>query len=141
MTVRPEARCPGQAVGSGRSGKDATVTDQPSDTTSVVLWCAHAGGCSLDRGVCASPCEAVHLRCTTCGAALGTCPYESPGHHERLVRRLRALVGDETEALMIVAIVEKAGRAGPPVTWDTARAIARGSSDRSGRHRRTTSPA
>lgn len=105
------------------------MTDHANTGTTVVLWCAHAAGRTLDRRVCAPPCEALHLRCDACGAALGDCPFESPAHHERLIRRIGALVGDEAETLLVVAIVERAGHSAFPVTWDAARSVARGGTD------------
>jgi len=77
-----------------------------TDPTSVVVWCSHTGERSLDQRVCAPPCEAVHLRCTACGAAIGGCPFESADHRELLARRVFALIGDETLALLVLAIVE-----------------------------------
>lgn len=140
-TVRPDAHRAGQADVTPRPGRADVVTEQPSDATSVVLWCAHTGGRALDRAVCAPPCNAVHLRCAACGAAAGHCPFERPGHHERVVRQVLALVGDETETLLVVAIVERAGRSDRPVTWDAARSLVGGREGRSGRHRRTASSA
>jgi hypothetical protein len=97
-----------------------------TDPTSVVVWCSHTGARSLDQRVCAPPCEAVHLRCNACGAAIGGCPFENPGHHELLARRVFALIGDETLALLVLAIVERAAQAGAPVTWNAARSVALG---------------
>jgi hypothetical protein len=109
------------------SGKRATeVNDQSIDATGVVMWCAHVGERRLDQRVCAPPCEAVHLRCSTCGTAIGGCPFENPSHHELLARRVFALVGDETLALLVLAIVERAAQSGAPVTWSSARSTAIG---------------
>jgi hypothetical protein len=116
------------------------VTEQLVDESSVVVWCAHNGGHSLDHGVCAPPCEAVHLRCTSCGAAIGGCPFESPGHHERLVQRVLTLVGDETQTLLVLAIVERAAHAGAPITWSAARSVALGHRNQDTPVPRTTSP-
>jgi hypothetical protein len=97
-----------------------------TDPTSVVVWCSHTGERSLDQRVCAPPCEAVHLRCTACGAAIGGCPFESADHRELLARRVFALIGDETLALLVLAIVERAAQTGAPVTWNAARSEALG---------------
>ena len=102
------------------------MSDQAIDATGVVMWCAHAGDRRLDQGVCAPPCEAVHLRCSTCGTAIGGCPFETPGHRELLARRVFALIGDETLALRVLAIVERAAQSGTPVTWSAARSTAIG---------------
>jgi len=96
------------------------------DAKSAVVWCAHADERRLDPRVCAPPCEAVHLRCSTCGTAIGGCPFEDAGHHELLARRVFALVGDETLALLVLAIVERAAQSGAPVTWSAARSTAIG---------------
>lgn len=82
------------------------MTDASGDDMSVVVvWCAHTGGHSLDRGVCAPPCEAVHLRCATCRAAIAPCPFENSGHQERFVQQVLRLIGDETEPVLVVAII------------------------------------
>ncbi len=92
----------------------------------VVLWCAHRGGHTLARSVCAPPCEATHLRCTRCDAAIGGCPFERPEHHERLLALVSAVSdADEPEQLRTVALVERAARRGHPLTWDAARLAAR----------------
>ena len=96
------------------------------DAKSAVVWCAHADERRLDPRVCAPPCEAVHLRCSTCGTAIGGCPFENPSHHELLARRVFALIGDETLALLVLSIVERAAQSGTPVTWSAARSTAIG---------------
>lgn len=126
---RPDER---QYVGTDMGGTIA-VTDKASTRPSVALWCAHSGAHVLDRDVCAPPCEALHLRCEACGTALSGCPFESPAHHDSLVGRLLPLVSDESEALLVLAVVEQAGRSGLPVTWTAARSAVRGLA---GRHRR-----
>ena len=88
----------------------------------MIIWCAHAGDAWLDRSVCAEPCNAMHLRCVACGAAIGGCPYEGPEQHDRFVRLVQdAVDGDEFEAQGIVGAVEQASRKGHPVTLDAAR--------------------
>ena len=67
----------------------------------------------------------------TCGAAPAArpsagCPFENPSHHELLARRVFALIGDETLALLVLAIVERAAQSGAPVTWSAARSTAIG---------------
>jgi hypothetical protein len=50
----------------------------------ATIWCSHATR-EVDRFLCPPPCGAMHVRCTRCGAAVGGCPFESDGLHERLV--------------------------------------------------------
>lgn len=88
----------------------------------MILWCAHAGETWLDRSLCSEPCNAMHLRCGRCGAALGGCPFERADVHERMVGLVQAAVhGDELEALGIVGAVERASRLGVPVSLAAAR--------------------
>ena len=55
----------------------------------------------------------MHVRCTGCGAAVGGCPFESEGLHERLVATLGAQLprAEEWQVLDLVEIVEKRGHA------------------------------
>ena len=102
------------------------MSDQASDATGVVMWCAHAGVRRLHQGVCAPPCEAVHLRCSTCGTAIGGCPFETPSHRDLHAPRFYALNRDKTLARHGLALVERAAQAGAPVTWSAARSTAIG---------------
>lgn len=88
----------------------------------MIIWCAHAGDARLDHSICPEPCNAMHLRCARCGAALGDCPFERSEQHERLLRLVASVLpGDELEALLIVVMIEQAGRAGRPMTLEAAR--------------------
>lgn len=53
----------------------------------ATLWCAHAER-YLDRFLCPPPCDALHVRCSGCGAAVAGCPFETDGRRERLVATL-----------------------------------------------------
>ena len=55
----------------------------------ATIWCPHSTR-EVDRFLCPAPCGAMHVRCTGCGAAVGGCPFESEGLHERLVATLGA---------------------------------------------------
>jgi hypothetical protein len=56
----------------------------------------------------------MHVRCTSWGAAVGGCPFESEGLHERLVATLGAQLpcAEEWQVLELVEIVERGGHAG-----------------------------
>lgn len=101
------------------------------DEMAVIIWCAHAGSSCLDRAICAEPCTAMHVRCCSCGMAIGGCHFEGARQHNRLVRLVQAASrGNEMEALGIVATIERAGRLGQPLTFDAARSETRAA----GRH-------
>jgi hypothetical protein len=55
----------------------------------------------------------MHVRCTRCGAAVGGCPFESDGLHERLVATLGAQLpcAEEWQVRDLAEIVERAGHA------------------------------
>ena len=64
----------------------------------------------------------MHVRCTGCGAAVGGCPFESEGLHERLVATLGAQLpcAEEWQVLDLAEIVERRGHAGRVHTLTTA---------------------
>ena len=64
----------------------------------------------------------MHVRCTGCGAAVGGCPFESEGLHERLVATLGAQLpcAEEWQVLDLVEIVERRGHADRVHTLTTA---------------------
>ena len=64
----------------------------------------------------------MHVRCTGCGAAVGGCPFESEGLHERLVATLGAQLpcAAEWQVLELAEIVERGGHAGRVRTLTTA---------------------
>jgi hypothetical protein len=87
----------------------------------ATIWCSHATR-EVDRFLCAAPCGAMHVRCTGCGAAVGGCPFESEGLHERLVATLGAQLpcAAEWQVLELAEIVERGGHAGRVRTLTTA---------------------
>jgi hypothetical protein len=64
----------------------------------------------------------MHIRCRGCGAAVGGCPFESDGLHERLVATLGAQLpcAEEWQVLDLAEIVERRGRARRVHTLTTA---------------------
>lgn len=74
----------------------------------ATIWCSHPAR-EVDRFLCPAPCSAMHVRCTSCGAAVGGCPFESEGLHERLVATLGAQLpcAEEWQVLDLAEIVEK----------------------------------
>ena len=64
----------------------------------------------------------MHVRCTGCGAAVGDCPFESEGLHERLVATLGAQLpcAAEWQVLELAEIVERGGHTGRVRTLTTA---------------------
>jgi hypothetical protein len=64
----------------------------------------------------------MHVRCTGCGAAVGGCPFESEGLHERLVATLGAQLpcAAAWQVLELAEIVERGGHAGRVRTLTTA---------------------
>ena len=64
----------------------------------------------------------MHVRCTGCGAAVGGCPFESEGLHERLVATLGAQLpcAAEWQVLELAEIVERSGHTGRVRTLTTA---------------------
>jgi len=63
----------------------------------------------------------MHVRCTGCGAAVGGCPFESEGLHERLVATLGAQLpcAEEWQVLELVEVVERGGQTGRVRTLTT----------------------
>ena len=55
----------------------------------------------------------MHVRCCGCGAAVGGCPFESEGLHERLVATLGAQLprAEEWQVRDLAEIVERGGHA------------------------------
>jgi len=55
----------------------------------------------------------MHVRCTGCGTAVGGCPFESDGLHERLVATLGAQLprAEEWQVRELAEIVERGGHA------------------------------
>ena len=78
----------------------------------ATIWCAHPAR-RVDRFLCPAPCGAIHVRCAECGAALGGCPFESDGLHERLVATLGAQLprAQEWQVRDLAEIVERGGHA------------------------------
>ena len=87
----------------------------------ATIWCSHPTR-EVDRFLCPAPCGAMHVRCTGCGAAVGGCPFESEGLHERLVATLGAQLpcAEEWQVLELVEIVERRGHADRVHTLTTA---------------------
>jgi hypothetical protein len=79
----------------------------------ATIWCSHPVR-GMDRHLCPSPCEAMHVRCAGCGAAVGGCPFESDDLHERLVATLGAQLprAEEWQVRELAEIVERRGHAG-----------------------------
>ena len=86
----------------------------------ATIWCSHPVR-AVDRSLCPAPCGAMHVRCTGCGAAVGGCPFESEGLHERLVATLGAQLpcAEEWQVLDLAEIVERRGHAGEVRTLST----------------------
>ena len=76
----------------------------------ATIWCAHPSR-RVDRFLCPAPCQAIHVRCLGCGAAVGGCPFESEGLHERLVATLGAQLprAREWQVRDLAEIVERSG--------------------------------
>ena len=76
----------------------------------ATIWCSHPTRV-VDRQLCPAPCGAMHVRCTGCGTAVGGCPFESEGLHERLVATLGAQLpcAEEWQVLDLAEIVERRG--------------------------------
>ena len=91
----------------------------------ATIWCSHPAR-EVDRFLCPEPCGAMHVRCASCGAAVGGCPFESEGLHERLVATLGAQLpcAEEWQVLDLAEIVERGGHAGRVRTLTTALADA-----------------
>jgi LSD1 subclass zinc finger protein len=91
----------------------------------ATIWCSHPTR-RVDRFLCPAPCGAMHVRCASCGAAVGGCPFESEGLHERLVATLGAHLpcAEEWQVLELAEIVERGGHAGRVRTLTTALAEA-----------------
>jgi hypothetical protein len=87
----------------------------------ATIWCSHSTR-EVDRFLCPTPCGAMHVRCTGCGAAVGGCPFESEGLHERLVATLGAQLpcAAEWQVLELAEIVERGGHTGRVRTLTTA---------------------
>ena len=87
----------------------------------ATIWCSHPTR-AVDRSLCPAPCGAMHVRCTGCGAAVGSCPFESEGLHERLVATLGAQLpcAEEWQVLDLAEIVERRGHADEVRTLTTA---------------------
>ena len=87
----------------------------------ATIWCSHATR-GVDRYLCPPPCAAMHVRCTGCGAAVGNCPFESEGLHERLVATLGAQLprAEEWQVRDLAEIVEREGHAGRVLTLSEA---------------------
>jgi hypothetical protein len=79
----------------------------------ATIWCSHPTR-EMDPALCPLPCGAMHVRCTGCGAAVGDCPFESDGLHERLVATLGAQLprAEEWQVRDLAEIVERSGHAG-----------------------------
>ena len=78
----------------------------------ATLWCSHPTR-QVDSLLCPPPCGAMHIRCAGCGAAIGGCPFESEGLHERLVAVLgRQLPGaEEWQVRELAEVVERGAHA------------------------------
>jgi hypothetical protein len=78
----------------------------------ATIWCSHPTR-HVDRLLCPPPCGAMHVRCVECGAAVGGCPFESEGLHERLVATLGAQLpcAEEWQVRDLAELVERGGRA------------------------------
>ena len=78
----------------------------------ATIWCSHPTR-HVDRFLCPPPCEALHVRCTGCGAAVGGCPFESADLHERLVAVLgRQLpTAEEWQVRELAEAVQRGGQA------------------------------
>ena len=72
------------------------------------IWCSHPVR-QVDRALCPHPCGAIHVRCAGCGAAVGGCPFESDGLHERLVAVLGAQLpcAEEWQVRDLAELVER----------------------------------
>jgi hypothetical protein len=79
----------------------------------ATIWCSHPTR-EVDPALCPLPCGAMHVRCTGCGAAVGGCPFESDGLHERLVATLGAQLprAEEWQVRDLAEIIERSGHAG-----------------------------
>ena len=77
----------------------------------ATIWCSHPTR-HVDRLLCPAPCGAMHVRCVECGAAVGGCPFESDGLHERLVTLLGAQLpcAQEWQLRDLAELVERGGR-------------------------------
>jgi hypothetical protein len=55
----------------------------------------------------------MHVRCAGCGAAVGGCPFESDGLHERLVATLGSQLpcAEEWQVRDLAEVVERRGHA------------------------------
>jgi ferredoxin len=88
------------------------------------VWCSHAVR-QVDRALCPHPCGAIHVRCTGCGAAVGGCPFESDGLHERLVAVLGAQLpcAEEWQVRDLAELVQRGGHADTPLPLSRALAM------------------
>lgn len=76
----------------------------------ATIWCSHPIR-QVDHLLCPPPCDAMHVRCAGCGAAVGGCPFESEDLHERLVAVLAAQLPHVAEWRVreLAEIVERSG--------------------------------
>lgn len=90
----------------------------------ATIWCSHPAR-RVDRFLCPAPCGAIHVRCAACGTAVGGCPFESDGLHERLVATLGAQLprAAEWQVRDLAEIVERGGHASRVIPL--SRALAR----------------
>ena len=90
----------------------------------ATIWCSHPTR-EVDRFLCPAPCGAMHVRCAGCGAAVGGCPFESEGLHERLVATLGAQLprAEEWQVRELAEIVEQQGHGSRvlSLSWALAR--------------------
>ena len=91
----------------------------------ATIWCSHPTR-QVDRFLCPSPCDAMHVRCAECGAALGGCPFESDGLHERLVAVLSRQLpcAEEWQIRDLAEVVERGSHTGGVLSLSQALALA-----------------
>lgn len=79
----------------------------------------------VDRSLYPAPCSGIHVRCTGCGAAVGGCPFESLGLHERLVAGLAAQLpyAEEWQVRDLAEVVERGGHANSVLPLSHALAV------------------
>ena len=78
----------------------------------AIVWCSHPER-GIDHLLCPPPCGAMHVRCAGCGAAVGGCPFESDGLHERLVAALGRQLpfAQEWQVRDLAELIERGGHA------------------------------
>jgi ferredoxin len=78
----------------------------------ATIWCSHAER-EIDQLLCPPPCGAIHVRCTGCGTAVGGCPFEGDGRHERLVAVLGRQLpsAQEWQVRDLAELIERSGHA------------------------------